>query len=175
MNDPNPYQAPDAPLPSAPLALDGADVLAGRGERLGASLIDGVISLATFLPLAAVTGYFGKVMDAARGGEAMSFLTMAGYVALAFVMFVVVQGYPLAKTGQTWGKKLLWIRIVDLDGAQPPLWRLIVLRYLPTQLLSLVPVAGNFYALIDALFIFRQDKRCLHDLIAGTQVVNVRR
>ncbi len=175
MNDPNPYQAPEAPLPTAPLALDGADVLAGRGERLGASLIDGVISLATFLPLAALTGYFGKVMDAARGGEAMPILAMAGYVALAFVMFVVVQCYPLAKTGQTWGKKLLSIRIVDLHGEQPPLWRLIVLRYLPTQLMSLVPIVGNFYVLVDAVFIFRQDKRCLHDLIAGTQVVNVRR
>ncbi|WP_369975965.1 RDD family protein [Xanthomonas bundabergensis] len=175
MNDPNPYQAPEAPLPSAPPALDGAPVLAGRGERLGAALIDGVISLVTFLPLAAVTGYFGRVMDAARGGEQIPFLVMAGYVALAFVVFVVVQAYPLAKTGQTWGKKLLWIRIVDLHGAQPPLWRLLLLRYLPSQVLSLVPVVGNFYALIDALFIFRQDKRCLHDLIAGTQVVNVRR
>lgn len=175
MNDHNPYQAPEAPLPSAPLALNAADVLAGRGERLGASLIDGVISLLIFLPLAALTGYFGKVMAAARGGEAMSLLAMAGYVALAFVVFVVVQGYPLARTGQTWGKKLLSIRIVDLHGGQPPLWRLIVLRYLSTQLLSLVPVAGNVYALLDALFIFRQDKRCLHDLIAGTQVVNVRR
>lgn len=175
MNDPNPYQAPEAPLPSSPLALDGADVLAGRGERLGASLIDGVISLATFLPLAALTGYFGKVMDAARGGEAMSLLATVGYAALAFVVFVLVQGYPLAKTGQTWGKKLLSIRIVDLHGEQPPLWRLIALRYLPTQLLSLVPVVGSFYVLVDALFIFRQDKRCLHDLIAGTQVVNVSR
>ncbi|MFC3657099.1 RDD family protein [Xanthomonas hyacinthi] len=150
-------------------------MLAGRGERRGAALIDGVIALATFLLLVAVTGYFGKVMDAARGGEAMSLLATAGYVALAFVMFVVVQGYPLAKTGQTWGKKLLWIRIVDLHGAQPPLCRLIALRYLPTQLLSMVPVVGSLYVLIDALFIFRQDTRCLHGIIAGTQVVNIRR
>ncbi|WP_312845581.1 RDD family protein [Xanthomonas cerealis] len=81
----------------------------------------------------------------------------------------------MAKTEQTWGKKLPWIRIADPEGGQPPLWRLIALRYLPTQLLALVPIAGNFYALLDALFIFRRDKRWLHDLIAGTQVVNVRR
>ncbi|WP_235426470.1 hypothetical protein [Xanthomonas cerealis] len=65
-------------------------MLAGRGERFGAALIDGVIALATFLPLAALAGYFGKVMAAARGGEAMSLLAMAGYVALAFVVFMLV-------------------------------------------------------------------------------------
>lgn len=174
MNDPNPYQAPDAVLPPA-LPDASGEVLAGRGERLGAALIDGVISLATFLPVAALTGYFGKVMEAARSGVQVSFLTTLGYGVLGMVIFLLVQGYPLAKTGQTWGKKLLWIRIADLDGGQPPFWRLIALRYLPTQAISLVPIVGGIYALVDALFIFRQDKRCLHDLIAGTRVVNVRR
>ncbi|WP_295926836.1 RDD family protein [uncultured Xanthomonas sp.] len=175
MNDPNPYQAPDAALPPALPGIADGEVLAGRGERLGASLIDGVISLATFLPVAALTGYFGKVMEAARSGVQVPFLTTLGYGVLGMVIFLAVQGYPLAKSGQTWGKKLLWIRIADLEGGQPPFWRLIALRYLPTQAISLVPIVGGIYALVDALFIFRQDKRCLHDLIAGTRVVNVRR
>ncbi len=175
MNDPNPYQAPDAALPPPLPVSAGGEVLAGRGERLGAALIDGVISLATFLPVAALFGYFGKVMEAARSGQQMSLVATAGYVVLAFVIFVLVQGYPLARSGQTWGKKLLWIRIADLQGGQPPFWRLVGLRYLPTQLISMVPVIGGLYVLVDALFIFRQDNRCLHDLIAGTRVVNVRR
>lgn len=175
MNERNPYQVPEAPLQPLPAAGPADAQLAGRGERFAASLIDGVISLLIFLPLAFATGYFSRIMETARSGEAMPFLVTAGYAGLAFVVFVAVQAYPLAKTGQTWGKKLLSIRIVDLDGAQPPLWRLIALRYLPTQALALVPIVGNVYAIVDALFIFRQDKRCLHDLIAGTQVVNVRR
>jgi uncharacterized RDD family membrane protein YckC len=30
---------------------------------------------------------------------------------------------------------------------------------------------GNALGTLDALFVFRRDKRCLHDLIAGTKVV----
>lgn len=175
MNHPNPYQAPEAPLAPPPMAMDGSHVLAGRGERLAAALIDGVIALVLMVPIFVFTGYFSVVMDAARSGGQVPFLTTLGYGAAGFVLFVALQAYPLAKTGQTWGKKVMSIRIVDMDGAQPPLWRLIALRYLPTQAISVVPVLGSIYGLVNVLFIFRQDKRCLHDLIAGTQVVNARR
>jgi uncharacterized RDD family membrane protein YckC len=176
MHDPNPYQAPEAPLPSAPLALDGVEMLAGRGERFGAVVIDRVICQFVTILLVALTGNLNLLIEAMRtlGARSMSVVTV-GYGVLSILVFVMVQGYPLAKNGQTWGKKLLSIRIVDLQGEPPPFWRLILLRYVPTPAIALLPVVGNLYALVDALFIFRQDKRCLHDLIAGTQVVNVRR
>jgi len=34
-------------------------------------------------------------------------------------------------------------------------------------LLGLIPL----YGLVDILFIFRSDRRCIHDMIAGTQIV----
>jgi uncharacterized RDD family membrane protein YckC len=37
-------------------------------------------------------------------------------------------------------------------------------------LVSLIP-AGGFIVLIDALLIFKKDRRCLHDIVAGTRVV----
>ena len=37
--------------------------------------------------------------------------------------------------------------------------------------LAAIPGIGNLYALIDVLCIFREDRRCLHDLIADTNVV----
>ena len=46
-----------------------------------------------------------------------------------------------------------------------------MLRLVPIHLISQVPFAGGFVGLADSLFIFRQDKRCIHDLIAGTKVV----
>ena len=36
---------------------------------------------------------------------------------------------------------------------------------------SAVPWLGRYLRLLDVLFIFRDDKRCVHDIIADTKVV----
>jgi hypothetical protein len=36
-----------------------------------------------------------------------------------------------------------------------------------------LPCIGFFYALADILFIFRDDRRCIHDLIASTTVIDI--
>lgn len=41
-----------------------------------------------------------------------------------------------------------------------------------TIALSLIPAIGQLFAVIDTLCIFWEDRRCIHDLIAGTKVVN---
>jgi uncharacterized RDD family membrane protein YckC len=46
---------------------------------------------------------------------------------------------------------------------------------LVTSLLSALAGIGWIFALVDALFIFREDRRCLHDFIAGTRVVRATR
>jgi uncharacterized RDD family membrane protein YckC len=38
----------------------------------------------------------------------------------------------------------------------------------------MIPIFGLFFVLADTLMIFRADRRCLHDLMAGTRVVKVR-
>ncbi len=43
----------------------------------------------------------------------------------------------------------------------------VLVRMVLNGALGLIP----FYSLVDALFIFRSDRRCIHDLIAGTVVV----
>ena len=74
-------------------------------------------------------------------------------------------------TGQTWGKKLLSLKIVDLQGNKPSLADLLLKRYLPTHAIANLPCLGLIYVLVDSLMIFRADQRCVHDLIAGTRVV----
>ena len=50
--------------------------------------------------------------------------------------------------------------------------RMIGLRYLPFWFAGNVPQLA-LIPFVDALFIFRQDRRCLHDLLAGTRVIDV--
>ena len=93
---------------------------------------------------------------------------------LGFLGFVLLHGYYLKIGGQTIGKKIVGIRIADLDNNIPTLAKILGLRYLPIQVVALIPIVGVLCTLADVLFIFRQDRRCIHDLIAGTRVVKVK-
>ena len=101
---------------------------------------------------------------------------------LAFLVVFIVQMVLLATRGQTIGKILLKIRIVDAQTGEHPGWaRLILLRTIVNWLiqgaLNAVPVVGQglggLYFIIDSLFIFRADHRTIHDFIAGTRVDKV--
>lgn len=160
----NPYQAPKAVVADQ---APGAGELAGLGQRLGAALIDLLIALVYAVPMFFIMG-LGTYIS--QNTEPPIGLTLLSTV-LGFVFFVLIHGYFLKKNGQTIGKKLLGIRITDLDDQVPPFGKLIALRYLPITLVTLIPFIGNLLVLVDVLFIFRSDRRCVHDLIAGTQVV----
>jgi uncharacterized RDD family membrane protein YckC len=173
MDEQNPYRNPTSQV--AEVIADGNELdLADRGTRLGAAILDGLLLLAINLPIMWIGGYFAQVTAAAQTGGSPPFGTLLLWTLIGFVIFILVQGFPLNQSGQTWGKRLLKIRIVDLNGNKPPFVNLIALRYLPISLASLVPILGPIASLVDALFIFRADKRCIHDLIAGTRVINAR-
>lgn len=91
-----------------------------------------------------------------------------------------IQIYLLTSRGQSLGKILLGVRVVRADdGEKPGFLRGWLLRELPSGaiqgLLQLVPVVGFFlrfaFVTTNYLMIFREDRRCLHDFIAGTRVV----
>ncbi len=163
---PNPYQSPltasETPLPTTDVRL------ATKMNRLGAAIIDGIIGMALSLPVMFFTGYFQRAMQGGVGLGEMAFVTLYG-----FVMFFVVHGYLLATRGQTVGKMLAKIQIVDYHSDQIlPFAKLIGLRYIPVWLVSLIPYV-NFLGVIDILFIFGRERRCVHDYIAGTKVIDV--
>ncbi|MBN8261346.1 MAG: RDD family protein [Xanthomonadales bacterium] len=163
MEDQNPYRTPDAVV--AEIA-DGE--LADRGTRLGAAIIDTIILLALLLPTMFLGGYWETAL--ANAGQ-VGFGTTLMWALVGFGVFAAVQFMPLNASGQTWGKKFLKIRIVDMSGNKPPVGRLLGLRYFPVQMAGNVPFVGPLLGIVNVLLIFRADRRCGHDLIAGTKVV----
>ncbi|TCV15783.1 RDD family protein [Vibrio crassostreae] len=65
------------------------------------------------------------------------------------------------------------IAIVDMDGKQLGLFNIMIKRILPMNIFVYIPVIGQYISILNYLFVFRKNRRCLHDLIAGTQVINV--
>jgi uncharacterized RDD family membrane protein YckC len=90
------------------------------------------------------------------------------------IVLGLVDLFLLIRFGQTIGKRLLGLRIVGLDGERVGFLRLVLVRTLGVALLSLIPIAGQLFALVDALMIFSKDRRTLHDRLARTLVVDVR-
>jgi uncharacterized RDD family membrane protein YckC len=137
---------------------------------LGGSLVDGIIGAAVTIPAMFASGYWYRVMD-----EKVGFLESQLWTFYGFGVFLVLHGYTLHTRGQTLGKVLLRMQIVTRIGLRvSPLPRLFALRYLPMSLAVTIPIFGQFLALIDVLFIFGAEKRCLHDVMAGTIVIRYR-
>lgn len=153
--------------------------LAGRALRFFASLLDGVFVTVCLLLLVLVGVAGGAI--AGKGGGGMSWLlatagnplAFGGTVFLVCLVPILVQCILLATRGQTLGKIAFSIRIVRVDGSPATAGRTVGLRFLLPMAIGLIPVAGPLFRLVDALCIFRASRRCLHDEIAGTIVVQV--
>lgn len=165
MSNENPYLPPQAELSSENNNNDGPQ-LAGRGQRFGAALIDGLIGGAMAVPIILMLGTWDYIK---AGAQPPLSLTIFGGI-LGLAAFILVHGYFLNANGQTVGKRLVGIRVVNLTGELPGLQKLLLARYLPITVVSMIPIVGSILGLINVLFIFRADRRCVHDLIAGTRV-----
>lgn len=156
----NPFAPPQAEVHD--VAVDGP-VLGRRTQRLFAALVDTAIYLALFFGLNALLR-----LNLLAGDSALQ-VAVNGLIGAA--MFLAVQGYTLVTRGQTLGKIALGLRIVRSDGSRVGAARILGLRYGVGFLVAIVPVLGNIYGLLDALLIFRESRKCLHDNIADTIVV----
>lgn len=159
----NPYAAPQSPLAaqSQPLRQEPA----GRGIRLGAVLIDNVMFTIAFLP-----GYLLLLeeMPADTASVLQWIAPVTGLLGLGLLDYNL---WLLHRQGQTLAKSWLGIRIVRTDGSRSGLGRIFWLRYFFPTLIGAIPCVGGIFSLVDALFIFGDDRRCLHDHMADTMVV----
>ena len=142
--------------------------LGGRGARLGAVLIDGLIQGGVYYALA-FTAFSALIPSATSGGGVMGMLALQ--MGSSMVLFLLLQGWLLATQGQTIGKKLVGLRIVRTDGERVSIGRMLGLRYFIGWFIVMVPFIGALFALLDSLLIFRESHKCLHDNIADTIVI----
>ena len=140
--------------------------LASRIRRFFASSIDAIIQLFLAIPFFIYSGQ----LEAISKGFKPDFDTAIVNGLFGFVVYLLLNGYFLKTYGQTVGKKLLSIRIASKEGSVPHVKQSIGLRFVPLYVCTLIPIL-NVLLVIDPLFIFRKDRKCLHDLVAGTQVV----
>jgi uncharacterized RDD family membrane protein YckC len=71
------------------------------------------------------------------------------------------------------GKLVFSMRIVRADGSEAEVWRIVFLRWLPVTAIGAIPFLGVL-ALVDVLFIFGSARRCVHDYIADTVVIDAK-
>jgi uncharacterized RDD family membrane protein YckC len=177
---PNNLYAPPKSAVADVVSDDDAE-LASRGSRLGAKIID-VLVLGIPLAPAYIKVLPGLFTAAGTGGRrsmspfaVYAALGQAGlpfYIgALIVICLLAVTTVLVQRNGQTIGKKALGIKIVRKDGSRATLGRIFSLRYFVNTLLTMIPVIGGLYGLVDVLFIFGKTQRCIHDYIADTIVV----
>lgn len=170
----NPYAPPTADVDQGLQLQHGDYVLADRGTRLGAALIDGLLSVAAALPAGLILGF--TIYNNTRGNTGVGDLEVMtiGLIALMVLMvfaFMGYQWYLISTTGQTLAKRWLGIQIVRVDGTPLGFVNGVILRSWVMSALSNIPFVGFIAALVNPLMIFGEERRCLHDHIAGTRVI----
>ena len=180
----NPYVSPQAAYPPPDVNEPTVRLQkASRWLRLGGHLIDLAALILIMVPLIVVlntafpnanaveaSGGFRNqaeyytVVETGSGTSAFNFIVL-------FISLVVANGYLLANQGQTIGKYALGTQILSDDGKLVSLAKLVFLRYGLFWLLGTLPGLGPILGLADALSIYRDNLKCVHDELCGTQVV----
>ena len=161
--------------------------LAERSQRFYAFFIDAIFSfgISFVIPL-----FFS--LFSVKSGNIVSIVSL--------LIVIIVQGNFLIKDGQTIGKRLISIRIIDSSTLEVPSVRnIFIIRYLmiwqvpnflsiffinddsfqfnsSAQSFSTSENVISFVALlvlVQTLLIFRSDRRCGHDILSGTVVEKI--
>ncbi|MDI4632940.1 RDD family protein [Pelomonas sp. V22] len=161
------FAPPEAHVADVP---SGEVELAGRGTRLLAAIVDGLLLGGVIWAVGMLSPFRSMLLDA--GTPSLTELNI-GSTAFGILMFLLLQGWPLVTRGQTIAKMLFKLRIVRTDGSKVDAVRMLGLRYGVGFLLGINRVTSGIWGLIDCLLIFRDSRQCLHDSIADTKVIKL--
>ena len=197
--EPTGYVAPSSPTTNAPYSnstIQNVRVqnkapqqeLASFNSRVLAKIFD----LFLWLPAAIIPSFFLKPeqipqlntlqqkMQSASSSdqmvqyqnELMTLIPVEAWQAMFFyvIAMLIVQAIFLAKSGQSLGKKITNIKIVDAEtGGQVKLTRIFLIRSVIFIFLNMIFMP--FVTIIDHAFAFNGKRQTLHDKLAKTKVV----
>jgi uncharacterized RDD family membrane protein YckC len=126
----------------------GTGPRAGFWLRFGAALTDGIILGLIDVILRAAFKTAGSVIG----------------IAIAISYYVVLEGGP---RGQTLGKQMMKIRVIDTDTGNPIGYGRAFVRYIGRILSAIVILLGYLWMLWDT------ERQCWHDKLASDYVVPI--
>jgi uncharacterized RDD family membrane protein YckC len=160
----NPYQSPTIDVTTASSGETGSGrmVYAEFMPRLGALILDSIfILLITWIPLLGIGFVMVLLLGPEPGMNAMSIIAnLYAFVAQAAYYVILETSVKQA----TWGKQIVGIKVTDLNGRRITVGRALG-RYF-AKILSGCTIIGWFLPL------FTEKKQALHDIVAGTLVIN---
>jgi uncharacterized RDD family membrane protein YckC len=163
---PVPAIAPLAPIPTLTIELTddmvpSPFVQANIWARLAAKAIE--LSIFIVITIAAIIP--GATNDSS--GQ------MILFVSITWLGWVTYLAIHLTINGQTIGKWLMKLKIVRADtGAEGGFLHNVLLRSVANYIINMIV---PFYSIVDVLFIFSREARCIHDRLASTQVIRIQR
>lgn len=169
----NPYQPTSVLEPVS--QGNGPDQLAARSTRFVAALVDGVIFLVAYF----VAQFLFFLLMPIRLDQTVVLAIIS--TATVIGVQLALNGYLLITRGQSIGKLLFGTQIVSAkNGRLLPFVQVILIRTFWTVPFSLALAILNaqvlyfvfgLVVLVGILLIFGKNIRCLHDYLAGSNVV----
>jgi uncharacterized RDD family membrane protein YckC len=164
--EPRERDAKGRPQRREPAGVPGAEA-APLGRRLAAVAIDVLTMGAVFL------GVTSLVVSVASD-------SVAAIILLVAALFVILNAYfvfPTTRTGQTLGKRLTHIMVVDAGTGELPTWRRATLRYV-VPIVLVIGIPGSLGLMVALLFgiswVLIDTRIGLMDRLGHTRVVLAR-
>ena len=132
------------------------------------------------VPIAALTREWGAVQTAIGAFRTDMWILIVG-IHSVLILFLICQAFGVAQHGQSFGKRVMKIRIVNTQGEPPGFFSGVVLRSILINALGIAAscVLSEWPAFFVRLLclaniaaICLEPPRCLHDRIAGTYVIS---
>lgn len=144
--------------------------LASPWTRLAAAFLDNMLG---GIPAGGLM-VGGVLMFDRSGGPQPLGVLLIGVGFLYLLAYSIYNWYLIATRGQNLTKGWFGIKIVRIDGTPVDFVSGVILRNWVYQLIGMIPFyIGTCVQLVGVLMIFSEDRRCLHDHIASTVVVEV--